>query len=170
MTDATKPAGPLAVSAEDPLLVPTAEVWHAMTPEQRLDRQVAINEALGVDRAILDDNLRFLSGEATLPLSSDLIGRLRGIQQSLEAKAEEAQAKAEQAQASAEQAQARADQALAGSREGLLTILDVRGIACPDEARARIESCAEPSLLRRWFSRAKTVGSVEELFAAASSP
>jgi Uma2 family endonuclease len=110
---------------------------------------------LGLDLAIIDDNLRFLSGEATLPVSADLIGRLQGMMENLEAKAE--------------QARANADQALAGGlREGLLAILDVRGIPCPDEARARVESCAEPSTLRRWLSRAKTVGSVEEVFSDAA--
>jgi hypothetical protein len=29
---------------------------------------------LGLDLAIIDDNLRFLFGEATLPVSADLIG------------------------------------------------------------------------------------------------
>jgi hypothetical protein len=115
------------------------------------------SSVLGVDLAILDDNLRFLSGEATLPLSADLIDRLQDIQKSLEAKAEQAQAQAEQAQASA-------DEALAGLREGLLTLLDVRAISCPDEARARVEACAEPAMLRQWLARAKTAARVEEVF------
>lgn len=106
---------------------------------------------LGLDLSIIDDNLRFLSGEATLPVSADLIGRLQGMMGSLEAKAE--------------QAQAQTDEALVGLREGLLTILDLRGLSCPAEARARIDACAEPALLRRWMSRAKLVSAVEEIFA-----
>jgi Uma2 family endonuclease len=125
------------------------------------------SNVLGLDLAILDDNLRFLSGEATLPVSADLIGRLRGIQESLEAKAERAQAKAEQAEAKAEQAEGQVDEALAGLREGLMTILDVRGVPCPDEARARIESCGEPSVLRQWLARARTAASVDEVLGRA---
>jgi Uma2 family endonuclease len=106
---------------------------------------------LGLDLAILDDNLRFFSGEATLPVSADLIGRLQGMMENLQTKAQQAQEQADQALA-------------AGLREGLLAILDARGIACPDEARARIESCGEPSTLRRWLVRAKTVSLVEEVF------
>ncbi len=106
---------------------------------------------LGLDLAIIGDNLRFLSGEATLPVSADLIGRLQGMMENLQTKAQ--------------QAQAQADHALSdGLREGLLAILDARGLTCPDEARARIESCAEPSTLRRWLLRAKTVDSVEQVF------
>jgi hypothetical protein len=72
---------------------------------------------LRVDLAVFGDNLRFLSGEATLPVSADLIGRLRSIQDNLETKVEQAQAAAEKARASAEKAQANADQALAGLRD-----------------------------------------------------
>jgi Uma2 family endonuclease len=131
------------------LLAPGASRYQRIVPQLGHYR----SGVLGLDLAILDDNLRFLSGEATLPVSADLIGRLQGIQENLEAKAEQAQTKAEQA--------------LAGLREGLLTLLDVRGIPCSDEARARVEGCAEPSTLRRWVSRAKTAGSVAEMFSEA---
>jgi Uma2 family endonuclease len=115
---------------------------------------------LGVDLAVIGDNLRFLSGEATLPLSADLIGRLRSIQENLETKVEEAQANAEKAQASA-------DQALVGLREAILAIFEVRGISCTDDARSRIASCADPSVLRHWSLRAKTADSVEQVFSGA---
>ena len=73
-------------------------------------------------------------------------------------------------QTKAHQAQEQAEQALAiGLREGLLAILDARGISCPDEARAHIESCTEPSTLRRWLARAKTLSLVEEIFSADTS-
>ena len=106
---------------------------------------------LGLDLAIIGNNLRFLSGEATLPVSADLIGRLQGMMENLEAKAQ--------------QATTDADQAVEGLREAVLTILDLRGIPCPDEARARIESCAESATLRRWLSSAKTAASVEQVLA-----
>lgn len=119
-----------------------------------------LSGVLGLNLAILDNNLRFLSGEALLPVSADLIGRLQGMMGNLEAKAQ-------QAQAQADQAQAQAAQALEGLREGLLAILDVRGIPCPDEVRARVESCAEPSTLRRWLVRAKAASRVDEVFSDA---
>ncbi len=129
---------------------------------------------LGLDLAIIDSNLRFLSGEAALPVSADLIERLQGMMESLEEKAEQAQAQAEQAQAQAEQAQSQieqaqsqAEQALAGLREGLLAMLDVRGIPSSEETRARVESCADAALLRRWSQRARTVSRAEEIFAEA---
>jgi Uma2 family endonuclease len=132
--------------------------WHLVPGASRYERKVPQlghyrSSVLGLDLAVIGDNLRFLVGEAPLPVSADLIGRLRGIQENLEAKAEQAEAKAEQA--------------LAGLREALLTILDVRGIPCPDQARARVETCAEPSTLRQWLVRAKTAAGVEEVFAAA---
>jgi Uma2 family endonuclease len=104
---------------------------------------------LGLDLAIIGDNLEFLSGEAMLPVSADLIGRLQGMMENLEAKAN------------------KVDEALAGLREGLRALLDARGIACPDEARERIESCAEPSTLRQWLSRATTAASIDEILSDA---
>jgi len=147
-------------------LVPGAARYQRKIPQGGHYR----SNVLGIDLAILGDSLRFLSGEATLPVSADLIDRLRGLQENLEAKAQEAQASAEQAQASAEQAQASAEQALAGLREAILTILELRAITCPDEARARIASCADPALLRQWSSRARTAARVEEIFAPVVPP
>jgi len=129
------------------LLRPGAARYERQVPQRGHYR----SNVLGLDLAILDDNLQFLSGEATLPLSTDLIGRLQDLQKSLESRAE--------------QAQARADQALAGGlREGLLAVLDVRGIPCPDEARARLEACAEPAVLRHLLARAATAVRVDEVF------
>ena len=106
---------------------------------------------LGLDLALINDKLRFLSGEALLPVSADVIGRLQGMIKNLEVRAHQAQV----------------DQALAGLRESLLTILDMREIPCPDAARARIEACADPSTLRQWLAQAKTATSVEEVFSDA---
>jgi hypothetical protein len=50
-------------------------------------------------------------------------------------------------------------------REGLLAVLDVRGIACPEAAREQVAACDSPTLLRRLLARAKTAASVEEVFA-----
>jgi len=113
---------------------------------------------LGLDLAILDARLRFFQGMAELFGSSDLIDRLTGMVESLETKAEQAEAKAEQAEAKAEQA------VVAGLREAVLALLDARGIACPDAARALLMSESDPSTVRRWLSLAATAGSSVEIF------
>ena len=99
--------------------------------------------------------LRFFQGSAELISSDDLIGRLSSMVSDLEAKAE-------QAEAEAERAKAKAEQAIAGLREGVLAVLHARGIACPDEARARLRGCEDPSTLQRWLSRATSAGSAAE--------
>ena len=55
---------------------------------------------LGLDLAILQNTLRFLSGSATLPFSADLISRLEGMVESLETRTDHAQAQVDQAVAS----------------------------------------------------------------------
>lgn len=106
---------------------------------------------LGLDMVIQDGSLRFFYGIGELIGTDDLIGRLSGMVGALEAKAEEAEAKAEQALAD-------------GLRQGILAVLDARAIACPDEARARLMSCDDPSMLQRWLARAKSAGSATEAF------
>jgi hypothetical protein len=46
----------------------------------------------------------------------------------------------------------------------LLTILAARGIAIPEQARARIAECADPDLLESWATRAATSTTVDEVF------
>jgi len=119
-----------------------------------------LSGVLGLNLAIVDNNLRFLAGEALLPVSADLIGRLQGMMGNLESKAAQAEAQAAQAEA----------QILVDLREGLLTLLDVRGIPCSDEDRARVESCEEPSTLRRWRTRAKTASRALDVFSEELPP
>ncbi|MEO5725408.1 MAG: hypothetical protein ABI134_30705, partial [Byssovorax sp.] len=64
--------------------------------------------------------------------------------------------------AEAAQAEAKAAQAIAGLREGVLAVLHARGIACPDDARARLRACDDPSTLQRWLSQATSAGSAAE--------
>ena len=73
----------------------------------------------------------------------------------LEARYEAAQAQAEAAQTAERRART----------EAILAILQVRGLTPSDEARARIEGCGDRALLERWFRRALTAQSVEELLA-----
>jgi hypothetical protein len=131
---------------------------------------------LGVDLAIQGGVLRFFQGTAELFSSADLIGRLTGMVEELEAKAERAEANAEESAAQAAQATAKAaqataeveraaakvDRAIVGMRETVLAVLSARGIACPDDARARLMACDDLSTLQRWVARATVASSASE--------
>ena len=108
------------------------------------------SRVLGVDMVIRGGKLRFSQGSAELISSDDLIGRLTSMVEELEARAQ--------------LAEGRAELATAGLREGVLAVLDARGIACPDDARERLMSCDDPAVLQRWLARAKSVGSAAEVF------
>lgn len=51
-----------------------------------------------------------------------------------------------------------------GFREGIFAVLEVRGIACPDEARGRIAAISEPAALQRMLGRAKTAPTAGDIF------
>lgn len=115
------------------------------------------SQVLGLDLAIQGGTLRFFQGMAELFGSDDLIGRLTGMVEDLEAKADEAEAKANEAEA-------KANQAVTALRDAISTLLDVRGIDCPDNARAVLMSCDDPAVLQRWLLRAKTATSAADVF------
>jgi len=147
---------------------------------------------LGLDLAIHGNRLRFFQGMAELFDSANLIDQLSTMVDNLEAKtrlaeatieeataqaqqattqaqqataqAQQATAQAQQATAQAQQATAQAQQATAGLRDAILLVLELRGIVCPDEVRARLSSCDDPDSLRRCLSHAKTCSSADELF------
>ena len=48
--------------------------------------------------------------------------------------------------------------------KAVLLVLEARGIAVPEEVRARISGCDDVSLLETWVRRAATVDSIDELF------
>lgn len=122
------------------------------------------SNVLGLNLAILGDGLRFLSGEAELPGSGELIRRLQGMMASLEAKAEQAQTQAEQAQAQAEQAKTQVERAQAAAQtRAVLTVLRVRGIAVPDDGRERILAETDVQRLEQWLERATTAASLAEV-------
>jgi Uma2 family endonuclease len=106
------------------------------------------SQVLGLDLAIQGGTLRFFQGMSELFGSDDLIGRLTGMVESLEAKAEEAATKA--------------DHAVAGLRAGVLAALETRGIAIPDDARDRVAICEDPSILQGWLIRALTAATAAE--------
>ena len=120
---------------------------------------------LGLDLAIQGGTLRFFSGTAELVGSDDLIERLSGMIDELTVKAHEAASRAEQAAAGTQQAATRADLAVAGLRAGVLATLDARGIGCPDDARARVMACDDPSTMQRWLLRAVKAATLGEVLA-----
>jgi len=54
--------------------------------------------------------------------------------------------------------------------EAVLTVLEVRGIAVPEEARARITSCTSLDYLRAWVQDAVTADSIDDLFVGPPPP
>ena len=109
------------------------------------------SNVLGLDLAIQGGTLRFFQGMAELFGSADLIGRLTGMLEDLEAKAEHAEAKAEHAEAKAEHAEAKAEHAVEALRAGLLGIVEARGRSWTDDEKRRIAACEDPATLQRWL-------------------
>ncbi|WP_063039521.1 hypothetical protein [Nocardia pseudovaccinii] len=52
-----------------------------------------------------------------------------------------------------------------GEAKSILRLLGLRGIAVPDDARARIGSCTDHDQLAAWFDRALGADSIDDLFA-----
>jgi len=124
------------------LPAPGAERYQRVVPQfGRYSSQV-----LGLDLSVEQGKLRFFYGMAELFGSEELIGRLKGMVEDLESKAEQSLTE--------------------GLREAILALLDARGIPCPDDARTRFLACLDPALLRRWISRATTAATVDEVFSA----
>jgi hypothetical protein len=60
--------------------------------------------------------------------------------------------------------QGRAEGRAEGEAKALLAVLAVRGLAVPDDARARIAACTDLDQLEGWIRRAVTVESIDDLF------
>lgn len=140
---------------------PSEEEWRRMTKAEREHFLTKVLDALSDPRSAMSEGR---------PHKKAQTRGLSCMVDELQAKAEQAQTKAEQAQAKAEQAQAKAEQAeataVAGLREAVLAVLDARGIACPDDARARLLACDDLATLQRWLRGAKTASTAAEAFAA----
>ena len=146
-------------------------VGHRLPPSGELRYQPILPQfgryastVLGLDLAVEQGELRFFYGMAELFGSAELIGRLKGMVEDLEVRADQAQAKADQAQAKFDQAQAKADQALVGLRDALLGLLEARGLPCPPEARSRVGAEDDPETLSRWLLRAASAATATEVF------
>ena len=107
------------------------------------------SSVLGLDLAVLGGALRFYVGQAELPGTADLIGRLHGM-------VSELVARSDQMAAELADANTRAGQAMEALRGTLLALLDARGIPCPEDVRARVATCADPATLQRWILSATT--------------
>lgn len=113
------------------------------------------SNVLGLDFAVQGGTLRFFHGMAELFGTDDLIGRLSGMVERLEARAD---AEAERATREADHARA----ALDGLRTAVLAALGARGVSCPDELRARVLACDDPAALQRWLLRALTAATAAD--------
>ena len=128
------------------------------------------SSVLGLDLAVLGGALRFYVGQAELPGTADLIGRLHGMVSELVARsdqmaaelaeattrADEAATRADDANTRADEAATRAGQAMEALRGTLLALMDARGIPCPEDMRARVATCTDPATLQRWILGATT--------------
>jgi Uma2 family endonuclease len=143
--------------------------YHLTTPESRRytpllgDAGRYRSTVLGLDLAIEEEQLRFYSGTARIPLLSEEVDRLT---EQVEKERELAAAAEEEARAAEEKATAAEEEARALRQqlgEAILSILRLRGLSPSEEQAARIRCCADAGLLRRWLGRAVSV-SLEELF------
>lgn len=114
------------------------------------------SQVLGLDLMLEEEQLRFYSGTARVPLLEEEVEHLY----ELVAKERE-QAAAAQEQAAA--AQERSFALCAQLGEAVLALLRVRGLTLPPEREAEVRGCQDEVLLGRWLSRAASA-SVDELF------
>lgn len=117
------------------------------------------SNVLRIDFAVIGGALRFFVGEAELVGTADRIERLQGV-------VDELNAKADRDDAELAQVATRAEQAMAALRATVIALFEARGIACPEEARARVAACDDPPTLQRWILRATTASSAEEALSA----
>jgi len=121
---------------------------------------------LGIDLAVAGGHLRFYVGQAELPGTADLIGRLHGIVGELLTKGDQSAVELSQANARADQEATRADQAMAALRATLFALFEARGLPYPEDARARVAACDDPTTLQHWILRASIAASATEALSA----
>jgi Uma2 family endonuclease len=130
-----------------------ARVYQEIRP--RLGRYTS--QVLGLDLAIVGGHLRFFSSHAELIGSTELIARLSGMMDDVDARADEAETRAEQAEARAEQAEKRAGETeVFVLQRSVLHVLEARRIEVPDDLRATVAACRDVQVLERWLARAVT--------------
>ena len=62
-------------------------------------------------------------------------------------------------------AEGRAEGIAAGKAEGVLTVLDARGLSLDEATRQRVHACVDPAVLDRWLRRAAVAVTAAEVFA-----
>ena len=141
---------------------------------------------LALDLAIQGGSLRFFHGTAELFGTSDLVLRLSGMVEDLEARADEATAQlgaksaelsakstelsAKSAELSAKSAElarseAAAEATFGALRAGILEALASRGVVCPEDVRTRVLGCRDPARLAQWLGRAFVAAEAGQIFA-----
>lgn len=115
------------------------------------------SRVLGLDMQVVGTELRFLAGEAELPGSAKLIGRLQNMMLSVSTKLEQAEARAEQAELEATNAKIEA------WATGVLAVLRARGFVITDAARAQIMAQQDTERLARWLEKAIVATSIDAL-------
>src|SRR5262249_29742550 len=120
---------------------------------QRILPQVGryTSNVLRLDLAVLGGSLRFFVGDAELPGTADLIGRLQTMVEELSVKADQVA------------------QAIEALRSSLIGLLAARGLAVSDEVRDRVATCDDPATLQKWLLRVMNAGSAEEVVAGNGS-
>jgi Uma2 family endonuclease len=102
---------------------------------------------LRLDLAVLGGKLRFFVGDAELPGTEDLIGRLQTMVEELSVKADQAAV------------------AMEALRGGILELFSARGLSIPEEVQSRVMTCEDPAVLQRWLVRAVKATSADEALA-----
>lgn len=149
------------------LQAPGARRYQRIVPQAGRVRSAVLD----VDLAVEGGRLRVFHGTSELYGSGELIGRLSGMLESVEAKADAAQAEAEREKAAGERERAaaerekgRADEAVEGLRQTLLAALAARGIDPSSEASVRIASATDPRELHGWVVRALRASALSDVF------
>lgn len=134
--------------------VPSVEEWRAMSPEAQLEFQIQVS------------NIEIKADEvqAQLTAAQARAERAQADAEKAQARAEKAESEREEAEAHAQRAQLQAELLTRSLRSAIFLILDLRNIVCPDEIRARIQSCREPDLLNHWLTRAYQARNLDDIF------
>lgn len=105
------------------------------------------SERLGLELAVRRGKLRFFQSGALVPTPDEVITELEDI--------------VEQEQARAQEEQARAEQALEALAEGILAVLQARGLSVSEADAAQVRACRDAGVLSRWMGRAAVIGAAD---------
>jgi hypothetical protein len=115
------------------------------------------SQVLDLDLAVVEGELCFFQENAQLLDADELIAQLQGMVDDLSSKAQE---EMEALRQELEQ------ERLRGLTQALFAVFAGRGITVPDEVRARILACTDPTLLEQWIPRAAVCATAAEAVSA----